>query len=187
MATSSLPITRFSGLYTSVNPVAGLIPEGAMEVADNLVIRSTDILEPRRGYYASSPTIPVGGGGGGGPPLTTCDPATKPSLPGFSYDPYTGLPGGVVYCADGVTPVFMGSAIGSIVVGPATYVATPLGTWFVLVFGTAGAIAVYDPSGANPAATINDGINPGNWQFVCGGGTIPMPDAQYGWICGIPG
>src|SRR5467141_4172810 len=46
-------IRRFLGLYGSVNPLDA--PEGAMEVADNCVIRSRDVIEPRRGYTETQP------------------------------------------------------------------------------------------------------------------------------------
>lgn len=46
-------IKRFSGLYGSTNPFSR-IPEGALAIADNCVIRSSDVLEPRRGFKASA-------------------------------------------------------------------------------------------------------------------------------------
>lgn len=46
-------IKRFSGLYGSSNPYSR-IPEGACLVADNCVIRSSDVIEPRRGFKASA-------------------------------------------------------------------------------------------------------------------------------------
>lgn len=45
---ASIPILKASGLYTSSNEI-GSVPDGAMTEAKNVVIRSKDIVEPRRG------------------------------------------------------------------------------------------------------------------------------------------
>lgn len=102
MASNPHVVNRFTGLYGSVNPFSGRVPEGALEVAENVVIRSVDLMEPRRGYTASSPCVAPqcvpgtfqtdGTGGGAIPPnfiavcapngtWVTCDPATMPIDP----------------------------------------------------------------------------------------------------------
>src|SRR5438105_15637572 len=50
-------IRHFAGIANSVNPCAAA--EGSMEIADNVVIRSRDVVEPRRGY---SQTAALAGG-----------------------------------------------------------------------------------------------------------------------------
>lgn len=53
MAISPHSIRRFAGLFGSTNPF-GRVPEGACSTLDNCVIRSSDVLEPRRGFKASA-------------------------------------------------------------------------------------------------------------------------------------
>jgi hypothetical protein len=50
-------IRRFAGLFGSSNALEA--PEGAADIADNVVIRSPDVLEPRRGYSAVAGTTPI--------------------------------------------------------------------------------------------------------------------------------
>lgn len=50
-------IRRFFGLCSSVNPY-GTVPEGALSIADECVVRSKDLLEPRRGYEILGDTVP---------------------------------------------------------------------------------------------------------------------------------
>lgn len=45
---------KFSGLNTAVNPFSAA-PEGAAEIADNVVLRANNLVEPRRGYYTGVP------------------------------------------------------------------------------------------------------------------------------------
>lgn len=49
----SVPILKTAGLYTSVNELSSA-PEGALSQADNVVIRSPNIIEPRRGVQMYS-------------------------------------------------------------------------------------------------------------------------------------
>jgi hypothetical protein len=44
---------EFSGLWTSANPFSKA-PGGALETADNVVLRNPSLIEPRRGYEASA-------------------------------------------------------------------------------------------------------------------------------------
>lgn len=53
---ADLPILKAVGLYTSANEFSGA-PEGALAKADNVVIRSKNIIEPRRGQSLSSYTF----------------------------------------------------------------------------------------------------------------------------------
>jgi hypothetical protein len=53
---ASLPVLRASGLYTSGNPFSSL-PEGALSRADNVVIRHSDTVEPRRGQNTTTATF----------------------------------------------------------------------------------------------------------------------------------
>lgn len=57
----SISILKAAGLYTSSNEV-GSVPEGAMTEAKNVVIRSKDIVEPRRGFETPTLTTTFTGG-----------------------------------------------------------------------------------------------------------------------------
>lgn len=180
-------ISRFSGLFTSVNPVSGVVPEGAMQVADNLVLRSTNVLESRRGYYASSLAPDLGGGA----PLTvSCDLANKPVPPPFSIDSAgTGATGiGPIYCSGpNGTTVDLGANVlldGNVplsIPGAGTYI--PPNLWWCYVQGNGG-IAIYNvPAGfvVSNSLDINgianwqgyfvaagvDTSNPGTWRAIC--------------------
>ena len=50
-------IRRFAGLVGSSNALE--VPEGAAEIADNVVSRSTDVIEPRRGYAPIASALPI--------------------------------------------------------------------------------------------------------------------------------
>lgn len=54
------PITKFTGLYNSTNPY-GVAPEGALEVADNCVVRALQTLSSRRGHLALQYAAQVNG------------------------------------------------------------------------------------------------------------------------------
>lgn len=47
------PILKVAGLHTNSNELCA-VPEGALAVADNVVIRSKDVIEPRRGQRVST-------------------------------------------------------------------------------------------------------------------------------------
>lgn len=50
-------IRRFSGIVAGVNPFA--VPEGACETADNCIIRSGELLEPRSGHASFASAAPI--------------------------------------------------------------------------------------------------------------------------------
>lgn len=49
---------KFTGLNTSANPFSA--GEGACEIADNVVLRDPNLIEPRRGYFTSTNACPGG-------------------------------------------------------------------------------------------------------------------------------
>ncbi|GAC1590945.1 MAG: hypothetical protein NVS3B25_09900 [Hymenobacter sp.] len=53
MAETKVPNLTFAGLWTSANPFSKT-PDGAMEIADNIILRNPSLVEPRRGYTQSS-------------------------------------------------------------------------------------------------------------------------------------
>ena len=179
-------ITRFSGLYTSINPISGRVPEGARKIADNVVIRSAAVLEPRRGYYASSPSIPASpGGGGGGGGVGTTFPSTIGCIPPFAVDIDTGAkPGSIYGPSDGSTPIVINYS--GITVDPSLGMAgyPPAGTYYVVLGTLQGGLAWYDPTGA-VAGGVSDGCSPGTWSMQCYGGShlTGDPADPASWVC----
>lgn len=56
MATGGLPLLHVSGLQTAPNPFSGA-PEGGLAVAKNVLLASSGVAEPRRGWRAASYTF----------------------------------------------------------------------------------------------------------------------------------
>lgn len=52
-------IRSIAGLWSSPNPFSK-VPEGALEIADDVVIRASGMLEPRRGFAAQNPGAFIG-------------------------------------------------------------------------------------------------------------------------------